>query len=172
MVLTVLEFTVNNGFYSSTSASVSITVVAPGQLLAASAPVAAGQIATASVPVSQTQAGVTATLNNSRSTQPAMVSVQTYSGNPTPVGIGAPGTTFVDLQVLGATSADSVTADFHDAKDYNDYNTITPAILGYYPSPTYITNVLGTPTWARVHLSGSHGPVIIQPSGSDGTGVV
>jgi Big-like domain-containing protein/Ig-like domain-containing protein len=164
------EFAVNNGVGTSASMVATVTVVAPEQPLTASVTVADGQMATASVPASQSQAGVTATLDNILQTQPATVSVQSYSSNPTPIDVGGPGTTFVDVRVLGATPADIVSLNFVPPANLNNpAGTISPLILlgngvGAVPSLP--------PGWFRVHKIGITAPIIIPTSSSLGSGTV
>lgn len=166
------QFFVNNGVYDSLPATVTISVAATNQTLAASTPVPTGATATASIPPTATEAGVAVTLTHSSGTQPAMVSVQNYPGNPTPNPIGGPGTTFVDVRVLGAGTNDegAIRLQLDD--------TITCALVGcpgngvvVYQPPQQ--GPVPQP-WIRPPNDHGHGPVVIPlpsiPGGSTGSG--
>jgi hypothetical protein len=167
-------FLVSDGVSTSAVATVTISVLPTPLDLIAEASVASGQTATVSISPSDNQAGITATLTKNSDGAAATMSVQTYPGNPTPNPIGGPGTSFVDLRILGTTAADRVDARFANP------NAITPSIGGgvvvYHQPPLNPEDgngIEGGGAWHRAIGSPRRGfpstPIIIPSGGSTTT---
>ena len=142
--------TVTDGAGLTASTSFGLTV-----LPADTAVAGAGQNAVASTaPKTAGQPGVTATLDNSAGTQSATVTVETYNSNPVPNTSFQAGSSYVDVNVQGAASGDSLTALFY-------YPSTTP------DSPTllYFTGS----AWAPVLSSGGAPPALNPGDNLDGT---
>jgi uncharacterized repeat protein (TIGR03803 family) len=107
--------------------TIAVNVAAPGSAPTAQATAPAGQTASLAVPFTATQGGLTATLNNVSGSQSVTVTAKLYSGNPIHgiSGFGL-GTTYLDLEVSGATAGDSMTVYF-----YSPHIVPAPA-LEYY----------------------------------------
>jgi sugar lactone lactonase YvrE len=146
------QFTVNNSYFDSLPATVSINVVQTGLPLTAQATGPAGQTITLIVPQVSDQAGLTASLVNTGPTAPT-VAATAYLSNPEPgFTIGGPGTTFLDLSVFDPTdpsgarlAGDSMVAQFSYPAGLS-----TPPVLKYFTGSA----------WAVVLSSGSLPPTV------------
>jgi len=102
---------------ATVSGFIAITVAASGSEPAAAVTTPAGQIGSVAVPPTASHGGVTATLNNVPGTQSATMTAKLYSSDPMPGSSGfGLGTTYLDLQVSGATAGDTVTAYFYSPR--------------------------------------------------------
>jgi probable HAF family extracellular repeat protein len=128
-----LPFTILN----STVGPVQSQNALPGQTVAVTAPTTAGA-----------PPAMTAVLNNPAGGSPVTVSAATYSSVPSVGTVFSVGTTFVDLQVSGASANGSMTATF--------YSAMANDTLAYWN---------GT-TWINVLSSGGVTPVWVTPAGS------
>ena len=107
--------------------TIAVTVVPSGSPSAAVATAPGGQTATAAVPPAAGQGGVSATIHNVAGSQSVTVTAKLYASSPIPgtTGFGA-GTTYLDLEVAGATASDSMTAYF-----YSPHVVPAPTLMYY-----------------------------------------
>jgi GH25 family lysozyme M1 (1,4-beta-N-acetylmuramidase) len=121
----------------------------------ASAVVPAGQAATALMSPGPSQAGAMATVDNGSGSQSTTFSTASYPANPAPVGVGGPGSTFLDLQVSGASAESSMTAYFYSPPG------VTATALAYYDEISS--------GWMPVFSSGGQLPLLDPTPDLDGT---
>jgi hypothetical protein len=123
------SFEVNNGVMNWPAATVTLNGVAnTWQNPTVSSPVPSFQSATIGLPAYNGQAGVTATLNNTG--RLATVTAEVLSSHEAYAFAFGPGSTFLDLQVIGAKPSGSLTAVFFDPAPGPPASAPT---LNYYP---------------------------------------
>jgi hypothetical protein len=120
-------FTIVNSTLSSSIGAVQSDVVPPG-----------GTASTDLLPVDSASAGVSATLDNSTGTAPTSVTAAVYTQNPTSTPGFTTGGGYVDLQVAGATSQDSLTASFYYPSSLSAAAEAT-LVLMYFDGANWIT---------------------------------
>jgi hypothetical protein len=129
----------------ATVSAAQTTAASPGQTVSIStAPTTAGQV------------GVTATINNAGG-QPVSLTVANYSSNPSGTGFSAGGG-FTDVQISGASSADTATVNFYYPSTIDPATEVALTLVYYNGSG-----------WIQVLSSGGTAPVKNTTDNLDGT---
>ena len=119
----------------------------------------AGQTATANAPPpSTTEAGLTASLNNSSGSQPVAVTAATYGSNPGSGTTFNAGSSYLDIKVSGATANNTMTSYFYYPATVTGSAETALALLYYTGS-----------AWVTVRSSGGLAPVKATTDNLDGT---